>query len=364
MRKRVANRRLDVGERVIAAVIRRIALLDGADDAHAHGVKPGIDNLPYALGIAGIRVDVDLPALRLSANQALGCRNRIRHKRWLALAALSEAHDGVGRSRKVVDADLRDLLGRRAERDAALRRRTALGGLQGDAAEAVRVADRRRRYARFPATVKEILRRAAVPLQGAARHLLDDAVARQILLDAAHEFLELSRVVVYGIPLRILIRIESRRIEIILIEHDSRITVESEPFSPFLSLKGRQKEPRIARRQDGCDGASRQRQHLARRRHSHRRAIGQEHQVRRLGQRNEVGRRKRQERIARAPQSRDARRIEDRPVFIGVKRTYLSLHASPSRTLSAGSACAAASPDSRAALSGATFFAAFFLRGL
>ena len=141
MRERVADRCLDIGERVIAAVVRRIAFVDGADDAHAHGVKPRIDDLLDAFRITGICVDIDLSALRLGANQALGRGDRIRRKRRLALASLSETHDGIGCSRKVVDADLRDFLGRRAERDAALRRRTALSGLQGDTAEAVRIAD-------------------------------------------------------------------------------------------------------------------------------------------------------------------------------------------------------------------------------
>lgn len=68
----------------------------------------------------------------------------------------------------MIDADLSDFLRCWTEIDAFLRRRTAFGWLQRDAAKAVGVADRRRRDTAFPTAVKEILRRAAMPLERAA----------------------------------------------------------------------------------------------------------------------------------------------------------------------------------------------------
>ncbi len=88
----------------------------------------------------------------------------------------------------MVQADGNNLLDLRAERNPVLRRRTTLRRLLGNAAETVGIAHRRHRYPRFPAMIKEILRRAAMPLQRTIRQLFHNPVLRQLTANRGNFF--------------------------------------------------------------------------------------------------------------------------------------------------------------------------------
>ena len=121
MGQRVADGFLDRLELIAAAIIGGIALRQRTDDAHAHRIEPRIDNLPDALRIARIRIDIDLALVRSLPDELNAACNVVRGQRRLALAALSKADDALGRTLQVVDADLGNLLRCRPEFDAALR---------------------------------------------------------------------------------------------------------------------------------------------------------------------------------------------------------------------------------------------------
>ena len=267
---------------VARAVVGVVGLIARADDGDAQRVEAGIDDLLDALGPARVGVHVDLALLRPRADELDARRDVVGRERRLTLAALAEAHDAVRCDREVVDADLGDLLRCRAELDALLRRWAALGWLQGDAAKAVGIADGRGRDAALPAAVEEVLRRAAVPLERAAADLLDNAVARQVLLRALDELRELLRVVVHGVPLLVLVRVDGRTIELVLVDDDGRVAVERQALCLLRPLVGRQVEARVAGRQDGGHGEAAYRHRLAVRALADGQAVRQKHEVRAL----------------------------------------------------------------------------------
>ena len=130
MIERIADGCLDIGEVVARAIVSVVTFLARADDGDAQRIETGIDDLLDALGPARIGVHVDLALLRLRADELDARRDVVSRQRRLALTALAEADDAVRCDREVVDADLGNLLRRRTELDALLRRRAALGRRQ------------------------------------------------------------------------------------------------------------------------------------------------------------------------------------------------------------------------------------------
>ena len=174
-----------------------------------------------------------------------------------------------------------------------------------------------------------------MPFQRAARDLLNDAVVRQVFLRALHELFELRRIVVRGIPLVVLVRVNGSATELIMIDDNSRVAVERQALGIGRALVGREIEPRVAGRQDGRDGLPRHGQHLAVGRLTDRLMAGQQHEVGALGERDEVIRRQRDVVASRAPHAGEPGRIEDVAVFVGVHRRdeivcIRLAHASPS----------------------------------
>ena len=157
-----------------------------------------------------------------------------------------------------------------------------------------------------------------MPLQGAAADLLDDAVAGQVLLRALDELREFLRVVVDRVPLLVLIRVDGRTVELVAIDDDSCVAVERQALCLLCPLVGRHVEARVACRQDGGHGEAADWHRLTVRALADGQAVGKQHEVRTLRQRNEVLSLQQDIHAARAPHATHARRVEDVAVLIGV----------------------------------------------
>ena len=117
----IADGCLHIFQLIAAPVISSIALRNGADDADAHGIKARIHNLPDALRITGIGIDVNLPPAGFSTNQTDACADIVRCQGRLPLATLPKADNPLRGSLQVINADFCNFLRRRTEFYPALR---------------------------------------------------------------------------------------------------------------------------------------------------------------------------------------------------------------------------------------------------
>ncbi len=148
---------------------------------------------------------------------------------------------------------LAELLDRRHESQPFLAGRAAIRLLQGDAANAPGVADRRRRQRGFPTTEEQILGGKAVVVEGTAGELLEQAIGRVGQNRFSDQRFKLAVVEVIRLPLGVAINLDGRGIETFFLDTpaDRRIGPERQGYPFTLVVSSRQQGPGESRGQEG-----------------------------------------------------------------------------------------------------------------